>query len=118
LAQAFVAPMFALNSTGQASVTIDLLERRPFLAWCTVTMTDSLANFDRDNAIAADIFLVDGVVQPIRVFNGDHFGPFGSGANLRPGAIRGFGRLINCWLRVFHIGDLEAYGEAIVLTLD
>jgi hypothetical protein len=67
LAQAFVAPMFALNSTGQASVTIDILERRPFLAWCTVTMTDSLANFDTDNAIAADIFTVDGVVQPVRV---------------------------------------------------
>ena len=116
--QAFTVPMWALNATGNASVTIDLGERRRFLAWATVTMTDSLRTFDRDNAVAADIFTIDGVLLPWRVSGGDHWGPPGSGSNVFPGAWVGFGRRINIWLRVFHIQDLEAYGEAIVITLD
>src|SRR5262245_5515259 len=114
---AIVVPMWALNSTGWASVTINLGERRPFLAWATVTMIDSLTDFDRDNAVVADIFTVDGVLLPWRVANGDHWGPPGSASNVFPGAWVGFGSRINIWLRVFHIADLEAYGEAIVLTL-
>ena len=116
--QVFNLPMTALGVTGNASVTFDLGRRRPFLCWVSVTMIDSLGTFDRDNAIAADIFTIDGVQQPTRVFGGDHFGPNGSGSNLMPGVRVGFGRFINCWLRVFHISDLEAYGEATVMTLD
>ena len=116
--QPFTTSMFALNSTGSASVTINLGRPRPFLAWATVTMIDSLASFDRDNAVVADIFTVDGVRLSPRVSGGDHWGSPGSGSNVFPGAFAGFGQRINIWLRVFHIQDLEAYGEAIVLTLD
>jgi hypothetical protein len=116
--QAFVTEMFAINSTGNASVSIDLGRPRPFLAWATVTMIDSLSSFDRDNAIAADIFTVDGVRLSPRISGGDHWGPPGSGSNVFPGAITGFGRRISIFLRVFHIEDLEAYGDAIVVTLD
>jgi hypothetical protein len=116
--EAFTVPMWALNATGNASVTIDLGRRRRFLAWATTTMIDSLTDFDRDNAVAADIFTVDGVQLSPRVSGGDHWGPEGSGGNVFPGAFVGFGRRINIWLRVFHIEDIEAYGEAIVVTLD
>jgi len=114
----FIRPMTALGVTGNASVTFDLGRRRTFLCWVSVTMTDSLAGFDRDNAVVADIFTIDGVQQPTRVFGGDHWGPNGSGNNVMPGARFATGRFINCWLRVFHISDLEAYGEAIVMTMD
>src|SRR5262245_17907229 len=114
---AITVPMFALGSTGNASVTIDLGRPRPFLALAMTTMIDSLSNFDRDNAVVADIFTVDGVRLPPRVNGGDHWGPPGSGSNVFPGAFVGFGRRINIFLRVFHISDLEAYGEAVVLTL-
>jgi hypothetical protein len=116
--QVFNIPMTAINATGNASVTFNLGRRRPFLCWVNVTMIDSLSSFDRDNAVVADIFTIDGVQQPTRVFGGDHWGPNGSGDNVMPGVRVGFGQLINCWLRVFHISDLEAYGEAVVMTLD
>jgi hypothetical protein len=115
--EAITVPMWALNATGDASVTIDLGRQRPFLAWTTVTMIDSLARFDRDNAVAADIFYVDGQLLP-RISGGDHWGPPNTGDNVYPGAWVGTGQVINIWLRVFHIQDLEAYGEAIILTLD
>ncbi len=115
---AFNVPMWALNATGWASVTIDLGRPRSFLAQATVTMIDSLTNFDRDNAIVADIFTVDGTRLPWRVSGGDHWGSPGSGSNVYPGTWVGFGRRINIWLRVFHMSDLEAYGEATILTLD
>lgn len=116
----FIVPMWSLNATGRASVTIDLGLPRPFLAWATITMIDSLASFDRDNYVAADIFMVDGVVLPWRVGGGDHFGPPGQTGNLRPGAWAGFGRRIVFGLKTDLVfsRDLEAYGEAIVLTLD
>jgi hypothetical protein len=83
--QVFIRPMRAPNATGNASVTFDLGRRRPFLCWVNVTMIGSPAAFDRDNAIAADIFTIDGVQQPTRVFGGDHFGPNGLGDNVMPG---------------------------------
>jgi hypothetical protein len=116
--QVFNLPMTALGATGNASVTFDLGRPRPFLCWVSITMIDSLSSFDRDNAVAADIFTIDGIQQPTRVFGGDHFGSNGSASNLMPGVRVGFGRTINCWLRVFHISDLEAYGEAVVMALD
>jgi hypothetical protein len=111
-------PMWALQATGNASVTFDLGRPRPFLCWVSVTMIDSLGPFDRNNAIAADIFSVDGVQQPTRVFDGDHWGPNGAITNVMPGVVVGTGRFINCWLRVRGMSDLEAYGEAVVMTLD
>ena len=60
--QAFKVDLFALkNLGGSASATIDLGRARPFIAWGSVTMVDSLNDFDRDNAYAFDIFTINGV---------------------------------------------------------
>ena len=114
----FVAPLFALGGGGSGSATINVGRRRPFLAWTTVTMIDSLIDFDRDNAVAADIFTVDGVRTATRVFAGDHFGPLGSSSNVFAGAVGGSGTRMSFFLRAFNPSDLAASGEAIVLTLD
>jgi hypothetical protein len=118
--QAFVRPVSALSST--ASVNINLGFARPFLAWMSITMVDSLINFDRDNAIAADIFLIDGVRTPVRVFGGDHFGALNSANNVFAGAFTGFGQNVLFFLRAPTLpnasNDISAHAEAIVLTLD
>jgi hypothetical protein len=119
MAIARAQPMWALNSApGSSSTTIDLGFARPFVAFATITMVDSLIDYDRDNAVVADIFTVDGVRTPSRVNGGDHFGDPDTGSNVFPGAFVGFGRRIQFFLRAFHIEDLEAYGEAVVITLD
>jgi hypothetical protein len=118
--QALVRPLSAFTST--ASVTIDLGFPRPFLAWIAMTMIDSLNDFDRNNAVAADIFTVDGVRTSTRATGGDHFGSPGSGDNLFAGAVNGFGRNITFFLRAPILpnadDDISAHAEAIVLTLD
>jgi hypothetical protein len=117
--QAFKVDLFALkNLGGSASVTIDLGRARPFIAWGSVTMVDSLNDFDRDNAYAFDIFTVDGVRTASRVSGGEHWGPPGSGSNVFEGAVSGFGRFVNVWLRSIHTDDLDTFGVGIVLTLD
>jgi hypothetical protein len=117
--QAFKVDLFALkNLGGSASATIDLGRARPFLAWGSVTMIDSLADFDRDNAYAFDIFTVDGVRTTSRVHGGAHWGSPGSGSNVFEGAVRGSGRFVNMWLRSIHTDDLDTFGVGIVLTLD
>ena len=109
-----VAPLFATPNVS-ATVTIDLGQPRLFLAWITVNMVDSLDNFDRDNAIAADIFTIDGSLTAVRVFNGDHWGPQGSGSNVFQGAAFAFGQRITFFLRA--IGpDVSAAAEAVVVV--
>jgi hypothetical protein len=117
--QAFKVDLFALkNLGGSASATIDLGRSRPFLAWGSVTMVDSLNDFDRDNAYAFDIFTIDGVRTASRVHGGAHWGPSGSGSNVFEGAVRGNGRFVNMWLRSIHSEDLDTFGVGVVLTLD
>lgn len=117
--QAFKVDLFALkNLGGSASATIDLGRPRRFLAWGSVTMVDSLTQFDRDNAYAFDIFTVDGALTSPRVNGGDHWGPPGSGSNVFEGALAGFGRFVNIWLRTLHSDDLDTFGVGIVLALD
>lgn len=106
------------NEGGSASATVDLGARRRFLAWGSVTMVDPLTDFDRDNAVALDIFTVDGALTANRVFGGDHWGPEGSGDNVFDGAVVGFGRRVNFWLRSLHSADLDSFGVGIVLVLD
>lgn len=111
-----VAPLFASPSAGSSdSVTIDLGSRRPFLAWITINMVDPTIDFDRDNAIAADIFLVDGSLTASRVSGGAHFGPSGSGSNVFQGAVFAVGRRITFYLRIFG-PDVAAAGEAVVVV--
>jgi hypothetical protein len=106
------------NNGGSASATVDLGSRRRFLAWGSVTMVDSLADFDRDNAYAFDIFTIDGVRTPAVVTGGAHWGPPGSGSNVFQGAVVGTGRRINMWLRTIHSQDLDTFGVGCVVTLD
>jgi hypothetical protein len=116
---AFKVDLFALkNEGGSASATLDLGRARPFLAWGSVSMVDSLTDFDRDNAYAFDIFAVDGALTSARVSGGEHWGPPGSGNNVFDGAVRGFGRRVNFWLRTIHSDDLDTFGVGVLLTLD
>jgi hypothetical protein len=118
--EAYTYPLPAINEFGgRVSAIIDLGRPRQFLAWATVTMIDpTLGTFDRDNAVVADIYTVDGFATADRISGGDHWGPPGNSENVFPGAWVGFGQRVEFWLRVFHPRDLEAYGEAVVITLD
>lgn len=116
---AFRVNLFALkNEGGSASATVDLGRSRRFMAWGSVTMVDPLNDFDRDNAFAFDIFTIDGSLTSSRVHGGEHWGPSGSGNNVFDGAVVGFGRRINFWLRSIHSADLDTFGVGIVLALD
>jgi hypothetical protein len=110
-----VEPLFVNSQVTSDSVTIDLGQPRLFLAWITVNMVDSLIDFDRDNAIAADIFTIDGSLTAVRVFDGDHFGPQGSGNNVFQGAAFAFGQRITFFLRGFG-PDISAAAEAVVVV--
>jgi peptidoglycan hydrolase-like protein with peptidoglycan-binding domain len=102
---------------GTGSALVDLGSPRRFLAWGQATFIDSLSRFDRDNAVALDIFTVDGN-NPQRVgWNGDHLGGFGSPSNLFAGAVQGFGQRVQFRLSTFHSADLEAYGTGCILLL-
>jgi hypothetical protein len=113
---AVVREMFASRAVGSTSVTIDLGVSSVFLAWGDVTWIDSLATFDRDNAVAIDIPFVDGARTSTRLSGGDHLGDAGAFSNLHEGALVRFGRRVTFRLRAFHSDDLEAFGYGIVIT--
>ena len=98
------------------TATIDLGSARQFYAWCQINLVDSLTDFDRDNAVAIDIFQVDGVRTNWRVSGGDHFGAANTAANVHEGALVGYGRRITFRIRAMHIADLAVYGTGIVLV--
>jgi hypothetical protein len=104
--------------TGTALATLDLGRARNFLAWGSVTFTDPLINYDRDNAVVIEVYRVDGRDAGVFGTGGDHLGAPGADSNLRPGAVRGFGRTITFRLRTFHVEDLENYGTGCVVTFD
>lgn len=116
---AFRVNLFALkNEGGSASATVDLGANKRFMAWGSVTMVDPLTDFDRDNAFAFDIFTVNGNLTSQRIHGGEHWGPSGSTNNVFDGAVTGFGRRIEFWLRTIHSADLDTFGVGIVLILD
>ena len=103
---------------GSSTADIDLGRRRSFLAWGSVTFTDPLTDYDRDNGVAIEVFRLDGSLVGSVGSGGDHLGSPGSINNLRPGAVRGFAQRITFRLRTFHVSDLENYGVGCVLMLD
>jgi hypothetical protein len=119
VASAFRRHLWALKSEGGSdSVTIDLGKSRPFIAWGSVTMVDSLSDFDRDNAYALDIYQVDGATTSYKVYGGDHWGPAGNVENVYEGALVGNARYVRFDLRAKHTADLDVFGVAVVVTLD
>lgn len=103
---------------GYETATIDLGRQRSFLAWGSITFTDPLTDYDRDNGTAIEVYMVDGNRLGSYGYGGDHLSSSGSYLNLRPGAYRGYGRRITFRLRTFHVSDLENYGVGIVLMFD
>lgn len=104
--------------SGSSTATIDLGRSRNFLAWGSVTFTDPLTDYDRDNGVAIEVLQIDSQTLGHVGSGGDHLGAAGALSNLRPGAVRGFGRTITFRLRTFHVSDLENYGVGCVLALD
>ena len=93
------------------TVTFDLGQPRVFLASIAVNMIDSLTDFDRDNAIAADIFLVDNVRTATLISGGDHWGVAGAFTNVHQATVFRFARTVTFRLRA--IGpDIEACAQA------
>jgi hypothetical protein len=116
---AYRVNLFALkNEGGSASATVDLGSTKRFLAFGSVTMIDPLTDFDRDNAVAFDIYKIDGVRTNYRIYGGDHFGDEGANKNVYEGAYVGYGRRIEFWLRSIHHQDLDTFGVGIVITLE
>lgn len=115
---AYEASMWALrNSGGSGSVTIDMGRNRNFLAWATVTMVDSLNDFDRDNAVVAEVLRIDGSETWRAVHGGAHWGPPGASSNVHQGAYVGYGRSVTFRIRSMHSADLDSYGVGVVLAL-
>ena len=108
------APLFVSPSIGSATVTFNLGFNRPFVAFLSVTMVDSLIDYDFDNAVAADIFLVNGALTT-RLVSGGKWGPPGSGNNVFQGAFVGVGQFVTFFLR--RAGpDIAALAEAVAIT--
>jgi hypothetical protein len=113
---AFSVPIFSGGRGGSETATIDLGRRQPFYAWCQINSIDSLAVFDRDNAVAIEVFQVDGVTTTWRVSGGDHWGPSNTDQNVHEGAVSGFGQRITFRIRAMHNEDLAVFGTGIVLV--
>ncbi|MFZ0370625.1 MAG: matrixin family metalloprotease [Halobacillus sp.] len=113
------ASMWALKNTGgYGTISIDLGRPRRFVAWGTITMMDSLSDLDRDNAVVAEVFQVDGIETWKAVSGGDHWGAAGNSSNVHQGAYVGFGQTITFRIRSMHPNDMEAYGVGSVMVLD
>ena len=102
-------------SNQTATVTVDLLQTRFFVASITINMIDSLIDFDRDNAVAADIFSVDGVRTAPLISGGDHWGGAGTFTNVHQASLVRFGRFVTFRLR--GIGpDINACAQGVVVV--
>jgi hypothetical protein len=103
---------------GSDSVVIDLGSEKKFIAFGQITYIDSLSKFDRDNAVALDIFTIDDNPQPGVAHGGDHLGSDGAPSNLMAGARVATARKVQFRLRAIHSEDLAAYGVGCVIILD
>jgi Matrixin/Putative peptidoglycan binding domain len=117
--QAVTVPVWALRSTGgSGTVQVDLGVRRRVLAWGQVTMVDSLADADRDNAWSIEVFDVDGDRPGGFVSGGAHWGSSEAPSNVYSGAFAGVARRITFRATAIHTRDLDVFGVGNVLVLD
>ena len=105
-------PVWALkNGGGSGTVQVDLGATRRVLAWGQMTMVDSLADADQDNAWAIEVFDVDGDRPGGFVFGGEHWGsseaPWTSS-----GAFAGRARRITFRASAIHTANLDALASA------
>jgi hypothetical protein len=112
-------PVWALkNGGGSGTVQVDLGTTQRVLAWGQMTMVDSLADADRDNAWAIEVFDVDGDRPGGFVFGGEHWGSSEAPCNVYTGAFVGRARRITFRASAIHTADLDAFGVGMVLVLD
>jgi hypothetical protein len=117
--RAITVPVWALkNGGGSGTVQVDLGSTRRVLAWGQMTMVDSLADADRDNAWAVEVFDVDGDRPGGFVFGGDHWGSSEAPCNVYSGAFTGRARRITFRASAIHTADLDAFGVGNVIVLD
>jgi len=99
-----------------ATGTIDLGSAPTFLAWTSIGYINGLSGpWDFDNAVAAEIYQVDGNVVPYDTWNGK-LGPEGALTNLHQMSYIGYRQTITFRLRVFQPEEMEVGLRGIVLT--
>jgi hypothetical protein len=81
-------------------------------------MIDSRSDFDRDNAWAIEVFMVDGDRPGPYVFGGRHWGSDGAPSNVYTGAWTGRAQAVTFRLSVAHMQDLEAFGTGSIVVLE
>jgi hypothetical protein len=117
-ANVVTVPLWGLESTGGCDVvTVDLGRTVSLVAWGQVTMIDSRSDFDRDNAWAVEVFMVDGDRPGPYVFGGRHWGSDGAPSNVYTGAWTGRAQRVTFRLSVAHMQDLEAFGTGNIIVL-
>jgi hypothetical protein len=117
-AKVTAVPLWALESTGGSDVvTVDLRRAVSLLAWGQVTMIDSRSDFDRDNAWAVEVFMVDGDRPGPYIFGGRHWGSDGAPSNVYTGAWAGRAQTVTFRLSVAHMQDLEVFGTGNIIVL-
>lgn len=101
---AFVVPLYALKNNGGVSIaTVDLERKHSFLAWVMVPTIDSSADFDRDNAVAGEVYQVDGADHKWAwLFGGDHWGDNCAFINAHQGVTVAVSRRVTFRLRSIH----------------
>ncbi len=117
--RAVTVPVWALkNAGGSGTVQVDLGTTRRVLAWGQMTMVDSLADADQDNAWSIEVFEVDGDRPAGFIFGGEHWGSSEAPSNVYTGAFAGRARRITFRASAIHTADLDAFGVGTVLVLD
>jgi hypothetical protein len=97
-----------------ATFTLNLGQRRFFVAQVAINMLDSLDNYDSDNAVVADIVFIDGLPTPTVVSGGAHWGPPGAISNVRRASVVAIGQFVTFRLRVMG-PDEAAAAEGMVV---
>jgi hypothetical protein len=83
------------GSAGSTTVQdVDLGSRRQFVAFVSYVMIDPLNTFARADALAAEVYQVDGATTFAWINGGDHFGASGADTNVHAPAVMGVGRVI------------------------
>jgi len=96
------------------TITLDMRQPRLFVAQIAINMLDPLVNYDRDNAVAADIPLVDDQRTPSSFIGGDHWGESGADSNVFRGSFVGTGQKVTFRVRV--MGPDESAGAEGMLV--